>query len=39
MIGKDEKGLMYEIDLADGEEVTEETFKEMSNGKGDKIDE
>lgn len=39
MIGIDEKGLMYEIELSDGEEVTEETFKEMSDGKGDKKDE
>ena len=36
MIDKDK---MIEIDLEDGEEVTEDTFKELSDGKGDKIDE
>lgn len=39
MIGIDEKGTMFGIELADGEEVTEETFEELSNGKGDAIDE
>lgn len=24
----------FEIDLADGEEITEETIKELSNGRG-----
>lgn len=39
MIGIDEKNVMFEIELQDGEEVTEETFKELSDGKGDKRDE
>lgn len=34
-----EEKLKLKIDLEDGEEVTEETFKEMSDGKGDKKDE
>ena len=30
----DEKNKEFDIELDDGEEVTQDTFKELSNGKG-----
>lgn len=32
--GKDEKGNIFEIKITSGEEVSEETFIELSNGRG-----
>lgn len=35
----EDKKLKDDIELKDGEEVTEETFQELTDGKGDKVDE
>ena len=32
--GEDEKGNIFEIKITSGEEVSEETFIELSNGRG-----
>ena len=36
--GHDEKGELFDIEIMDGEEVSEETFKELSNGGGEDVE-
>lgn len=35
LAGIDENGTIFGIEIPEGEEVSEETFKELSNGRGD----
>lgn len=32
----DDRQIMFDIELDDGEEITEDTYEELSNGKGDR---
>ena len=33
--GEDEKGQLFDIEITKKEQVSEDTFKELSNGRGD----